>query len=148
MKVRTGKLKTLMPKAVSAVLAFWMSSVLVLACCGSHLSFVSADELSESPSCPMGSKGHDCCPKQSDGQTSVSESDGDMADCCIFKPTRTLSADLQTAKILKQSSEIAEKVDFPKPVFIPATSAVQPAEYLSVVRDRGSTYLKNCVFRI
>lgn len=144
MKIKLAKIKSILPKTVSAVLVFWLSSVLVLVCCSPHLLMASAKEMDES--CPM-SKGHDCCQKNKDAKT-LSEKEKDKADCCVYKPTRTLSADLQTVKITKQTQVETEKVETPKPVYFIQNSYKPTKVYHSAIRNRGSTYLQNCVFRI
>ena len=144
MKAKRTKFNQILLKSASAFLAFWLSSVLVLVCCGSHLWTVSAMEMDES--CPM-SKGHDCCQKNKDAKT-LSEKEKGKADCCVYKPTRTLSADLQTVKITKQTQAETEKIETPKPVYFIKNSYTPTKVYHSAIRNRGSTYLQNCVFRI
>ena len=144
MKIGRAKFKSILPKTVSAFLVFWLSSVLVLVCCGSHLFTASAMKMDES--CPM-QKGHECCKKNKDAK-SVSETEKDKAECCAFKPTRTLSADLQNVKITKQAVAVTLKQEIPKPVYFIQTSYQTPNVYHSAIRNRGSTYLQNCVFRI
>jgi len=92
-------------------------------------------------------KGHDCCKKKKD-VGNVLEADKNKAECCVFKPTKTLSADFQKNQNVKQSPAVSGKVEVSKPVsFI--KSSYQPAKiYHSAIRNRGSTYLQNCVFRI
>ena len=135
-----------MRKSLSAFFVFWLSSVLVLACCGLQLFTALAVSAMNEESCPMG-KGHECCKKNKDAKN-VSETDKDKADCCAFKPAKTLSADLQNTKETKQSPAVTEKIEVPKPVyFINQTYPTTPV-YHSAIRNRGSTYLQNCVFRI
>ncbi|NJM52867.1 MAG: hypothetical protein HC846_05425 [Blastocatellia bacterium] len=52
-------------------------------------------------------KGHECCQKNKDAK-SLSETEN-KADCCVFKPNRTLSGDLKTVKITKQTQVVTEK---------------------------------------
>lgn len=144
MRFKQPKLSLILPKTVSAILVFWLSSVLVLVCCSPHLLMASAKEMDES--CPM-QKGHECCQKNKDAKT-LSEKEKDEADCCVFKPTRTLSGDLQTVKITKQTQVETEKIETPKPVYFIQNSYKPTKVYHSAIRNRGSTYLQNCVFRI
>ena len=134
-----------MRKSLSAFFVFWLSSVLVLFFCGSRLLIVSAMD-TEAESCPMG-KGHECCKKNKDAKN-VSETDKDKADCCAFKPAKTLSADLQNTKETKQSPAVTEKIEAPKPVYFINQTYLSPNIYHSAIRNRGSTYLLNCNFRI
>lgn len=144
MKSKRTKYNSILPKTISAVLVFWLSSVLVLVCCSPHLLMASVEEMDES--CPM-KKGHDCCQKNKDAK-SVSETEKDKADCCVFKPNRTLSGDLKTVKITKQTQVVTEQIQTPKPVYFIKQTYQSPQVYHSAIRNRGSTYLQNCVFRI
>jgi hypothetical protein len=144
MKFRRSEVKSILPKTVSAVLVFWLSSVLVLVCCSPHLFTASVMKMDES--CPM-QKGHECCNKNKDAK-SLSETKKINDSCCVFKPTKTLSADLQTVKITKQTKVATEKVELPKPVYFIQTAYKSTKIYHSAIRNRGSTYIQNCVFRI
>lgn len=151
MKTKYSKFKQALPKTVSAFLVVWLSSVLVLVCCTPHLFMASASNLvvEEEESCTFG-QGHDCCKKkQGDGNSqSFSESEKEKADCCVFKPTKTLSTDLQKSKDFKQSPAVTEKIETPKPVYFIRQNYKPTKVYHSAIRNRGSTYLQNCVFRI
>lgn len=146
MKAKRIKFSQFLPRAISAFLVFWLSSVLVLACCGFHIFTVSATNIEEEMSCPMDG-GHDCCKKENDKQK-VSESEKSKEDCCVFKPTKTLAADLQNTKISKQTVIEAEKPQNTSPLLF-IKKVYQPTNfYHSAVHNRGSTYLQNCIFRI
>jgi len=150
MKVDSQQFNQLFPKAISAFLVFWLSGVLVLACCGSHLFAVSAvsPAIKEEMSCPRG-EAHKCCKKSNQKDTSerVSQAENDKADCCVFKPQKTLSANLQNSKNTKQSPNLNPAETINPEFFVKQT--YKPAKiYRSAIRIRGSTYLKNCVFRI
>lgn len=148
MRSQRIKFNRIVIRSTSAFLAFWLSSVLVLVCCSSHLFMASASNsaVEEENSCPMGT-GHDCCKKKKDAGN-VAEAEEDKADCCVFKPNKTLSADLQSNQNFKQSPAVTEKQETPIPVHF-IRSSYQPAKiYHSAIRNRGSTYLQNCVFRI
>lgn len=146
MKINSSKFKSILPKTISAVLVFWLSSVLVLVCCSPHLFMASASTVKvEDSTCPM-PKGHECCKKNQANNISGTEKVKDS--CCIYKPQRTLSGDLQTIKITKQIQAVAEKIETPKPVYFIQSSYQAPKVYHSAIRNRGSTYLQNCVFRI
>jgi hypothetical protein len=82
-----------------------------------------------------------------DDSTKISESESDKDDCCVFKPSKTLSPDLQKQQDVKQSQSITEKIETPKPVFFIRQTYQSPPVYHSVIRNRGSTYLINCNFR-
>ena len=141
--MRRSEGQSIIRKAVSVFLVFWLSSVLVLVCCGTRLWTASAMKMDEN--CPM-KKDHECCKKNQGNNASQTEKD--KAECCIFKPNRTLSADLQTVKITKQTPAKIEKIEAPKPVYFVRISYKSPKVYHSAIRNRGSTYIQNCVFRI
>lgn len=143
MKAKGSNFKSMLPKTISAVLVFWLSSVLVLVCCSPHLWAASAMKMDES--CPM-QKGHECCKKNQANNISGTQKIDDS--CCIYKPQRTLSTDLQTVKISKQIQVVTEKIETPKPVYFVQTSYKPTKIYHSAIRNRGSTYIQNCVFRI
>lgn len=142
-----SKLSKYLLKGISAFFVFWLSSVLVFFCCGSHIFTASAFSIEnkEAESCPLG-KGHDCC-KGKKGK-SVSQNETVNPDCCIFKPQKTLSSDLSHSKTIKQSLIPTEKIEAPKSVYFVKTSFKPQKVYHSAIRNRGSTYIKNCVFRI
>lgn len=148
MKIKRLKFKQMLPKAVSAFLVFWLSGVLILVCCGSDFLIASASNVvvEEEMSCPM-KKGHDCC-KKGNESNKVSETEKDSATCCIFKRGKTLSGDLQNNHQIKQSPAVTEKLQTPKPVYFTKQTYKSPKIYHSIIRNRGSTFLENCVFRI
>jgi hypothetical protein len=138
MKTNQSKLKQILPKAISAFLVFWLSSVLVVVCCGIMTPEVSAAE--DIPECH---KAH----QTEDDKHKISESEPDEADCCVFKPSKTLSPDLQKQQDVKQIVAVTEKIETPKPVHFIKQTYQSPAIYHSAIRNRGSTYLINCNFR-
>jgi hypothetical protein len=139
MKAKSTKFKQILPKAISAFLVFWLSSVLVVICCGIMIPEVSASE--DIPECH---KVH----QTEDATNKISESEPDQADCCVFKPSKTLSPDLQKQQDVKHLVAVAEKIESPKPQFFIKQTYKFPAVYHSAIHNRGSTYLINCNFRI
>jgi hypothetical protein len=144
MNTKRSKLNKYLLKGISAFFVFWLSSVLVFFCCGSHIFVASAAnvENKQAETCPIG-KGHDCCKKKKSFSSTEEHS-----DCCIFKPQKTLSYDLQYSKNIKQSQEVVEKFETPKPIYFVKTSYKPTKVYYSTIHNRGSTYIQNCVFRI
>ena len=138
MKTNQSKLKQILPKAISAFLVFWLSSVLVLICCAVMPAEVSATD--DVPACHKVNDAEDDSDK-------ISETEKEKADCCIFKPSKTLSSDLQKQQNVKQISAVTEKINLPKPVYFIKKSYETPSVYHSAIRNRGSTYLINCNFR-
>ena len=147
MKSKRSKLNKYLLKGISAFFVFWLSSVLVFFCCGSHLFTVSAFsvENKEAETCPLG-KGHDCC-KGKKGKA-VSQSENENPDCCFYKPQKTLSDNLQSFSEINQTQVVTEKFETPKPVYFVQNSYKPAKVYHSAIRNRGSTYIQNCVFRI
>lgn len=139
MNSKRTKLKSILPKAISAFLVFWLSSVLVVICCGIMTPEVSASE--DIPECH---KKH----QTDNDKNKISESESEKDDCCVFKPVKTLSYDLQKQQEVEQSLAITEKFVTPKPVYFTKQTYNSPAIYHSAIRNRGSTYLINCNFRI
>ncbi len=152
MSVRRAKLNQIMLKCLSAFFVVWLSGVLVLIGCSSHNFITSAmnSVVEKAESCPLG-EGHDCCknkPKVDGKLPKVSEDENKTVDCCAFKPQKTLSADLSNSKNTKQSVVATDVIETPNPVYFIKQSYKIPQVYHSIIRNRGSTYLKNCVFRI
>jgi hypothetical protein len=144
------KFSQIMLKSLSAFFVVWLSGLLVLVGCGSHffkaLAMNKVEE--EVESCPI--KGHECCKKKAkadDNSTKISEDDSKTIDCCAFKPQKTLSADI-SSKNAKQSQVVNAKFETPKPVYFIKQTYKIPQVYHSAICNRGSTYLKNCVFLI
>jgi hypothetical protein len=146
------KFNQILLKSLSAFFVVWLSGVLVLVGCSSHIFTTSAmnSVVEEAESCPLG-EGHDCCKKKAkvdDNSAKVSEDESKTIDCCAFKPQKTLSADLSNSKNTKQTAVATEKVETPKPLYFIKQTYKIPQVYHSAIRNRGSTYLKNCVFLI
>jgi hypothetical protein len=151
MNEKRTKIKQILLKSLSAFFVFWLSGVLVLVGCSSHffkaLAMNKADETTES--CPI--KSHECCKKKAkveDKSSKISEDESKTVDCCAFKPIKTLSANLQNSKNSKQLAVIAAKTQISKPVYFIKQTYKIPQVYHSAIRNRGSTYLQNCVFQI
>ncbi len=129
----------------SAALVFWMSGIVVLFCCGNMPAVKAASE--EIEHCPLAKKG-DGAKKTSAEITDYSFNQESKAfDCCAF-PARIFD---KTRKIEKspESAAVVEKIEVSAPKFYLTTESYQsPQFYQSFVRNRGSTYLQNRVFRI
>ncbi len=152
MRVSHAKFNQIMLKSLSAFFVVWLSGVLVLVGCSSHIFTASAmnSVVEEPESCPLG-EGHDCCKKKvetDDNLPKVSEDENKTVDCCAFKPQKTLSADLSNSKDTKQSTLVNKTFETPKPVYFIKQTSKSPQIYHSAIRNRGSTYLQNCNFRI
>ena len=138
------KLRQNAKRIFSAALVLWMSGIIVLFCCSNMPTAHAASQ--EIESCPLAKKSD--CTKTSANDSEYSFSKQSKAfDCCAF-PAKIFD---KTRKIEKspEAVAIAETIEIKAPEFslIEKTSA-PPKFYQSFARDRGSTYLQNCVFRI
>jgi hypothetical protein len=138
------KLQQNTKRIFSAALIFWMSGVIVLFCCGNMPTVKAASE--EIESCPLAKKGH--CAKTSEENTDYSfNQESNAFDCCAF-PARIFD---KVRKIEKspESAMVVEAVEVSTLRFYLTAKTYQtPQFYQSFVRNRGSTYLQNRVFRI
>lgn len=142
-------------RIISGTLVIWLSGVVLLFCCGNMEARAAAAVADDAHSCPLAKTSR--CDKQqaaSDG----GEDDQDFArfqkqsrafDCCGFLPKV-----FDKARKIEKNPQIAltataatEKILAPKFSFV-VRAAESPKIYRAIVRNRGSTYLKNCVFRI
>jgi hypothetical protein len=133
-------------RIVSSVLVFWLSGVALLFCCGN----MEARAAAEADSCPLAKTSH--CNKRSRGETKVDfarfqREESLTFDCCGFLPkvfdkARKIEKNPQTAAAMPSA-----KISAPKFSFVVDTIKA-PKVYRPPVQNRGSTYLKNCVFRI
>lgn len=150
MRLKQPKIKTILPKAISAFLVFWLSSVLVLACCGWGFLTAPASilKVEEAESCPLGN-GHECCDKAKNETSSKSFSKNKTSiDCCVFKPQKTLSSEPTGSKNVKQSLVLIVK-EKPQELGFFIKKSIPTYTYLSsFINNNQNTYLRNCVFRI
>ena len=131
-------------RVVAGLLAVWLSGVVFLFCCEMPNA-----QAAEAESCPLKKTSH--CDKKSIDET-VSQSDSfetenKTVNCCrvmsqVFDKARKLESNQQSA----QTAAVV-KVSPPKLSFQKIYSPSLPA-YQSVISNRGSTYLRNRVFRI
>jgi len=132
-------------KRVAAVLlSVWLSGVVFLFCCEMPNA-----QASEAESCPLRKTSH-CDKKPSDETVSryaSFETENKTIDCCrvasqVFDKARKLETN-------QQSAEAATVIKLSPPNFsFRKTNLQSSTAYQSVVRNRGSTYLRNRVFRI
>jgi hypothetical protein len=139
-------------RIVSGVLVFWLSGIVLLFCCGN----MEARAAEAADSCPLAKMSH--CNRQQQQASPDGEDNPDFAvfqkqsrafDCCGFLPkvfdkARKLEKNPQVALT---AAATTEKISAPKFSFA-VYAAEAPRIYQPAVRNRGSTYLKNCVFRI
>ena len=131
-------------RIISSVLVVWLSGVALLFCCGNMETRAAAAE-----SCPLAKTSH--CDKQSGGEKNVDsarfQKETFAFDCCGFLP-KVFDKARKIEKI-PQVAAASAAVKIRAPKFSFAGAAVKaPKAYEPPVHNRGSTYLKNCVFRI
>jgi len=126
----------------TAALVFWLSGIVVLFCCDMPANAAVA----EIESCPLAKKAHCAKTVETDSEHSF-EGQPRTFDCCVF-PAKIFDK----ARKLEKSPEsmaIAETIEIAAPKFFVVGKIFKSPEfYQSFVRNRGSTHLRNCVFRI
>jgi hypothetical protein len=143
MKASYAQQKT--KRAIAALLAVWLSGVVFLFCCEMPNA-----QASEAESCPLRKTSH--CDKKLIDETASQfdsfETENESINCCrfmsqVFDKARKLETN-------QQPSDIATTVVVvlpPKFSFLKINSPSFIA-YQSAIHNRGSTYLRNRVFRI
>ncbi len=131
-------------RVISSLLVIWLSGVVLLFCCGNMEARAAVAD-----SCPLAKAGH--CDKQSGNESAVDfarfQKESRTFDCCGFLPNLFDKA----RKIEKnpQAATLTATAKTPAPKFSFVIHQVKsPKVYRPLVYNRGSTYLKNCVFRI
>lgn len=129
---------------IAASLAVWLSGVMFLFCCESPIAQATGAE-----SCPLAKMSH--CSKRSVAKTDLQiaslATENQLFDCCrfpaqIFDKARKIETIQQTAELTTNVNVQSPKFTFVK------TEYKFPELYQSFVRNRGSTHLRNCIFRI
>lgn len=129
---------------VSSALVIWLSGVVLLFCCGNMEA-----QAAERDSCPLAKTSH--CDKRSSGENNPDfarfQKESQTLDCCDFLP-KVFDKARKIEKI-PQVATAAATAEIRAPKFSFVVERVKaPRAYQPLVHDRGSTYLKNCVFRI
>ncbi len=131
-------------RVIASLLAIWLSGVVFLFCCET-----SKAKASETESCPLSKTSH-CNKKLTEktvSQLASLQTENQTIDCCrfpsqVFDKARKLETNQQPAVVAASVKVPTAKFSFVKCEFS------SPKIYRSLVYNRGSTYLKNCVFRI
>jgi hypothetical protein len=132
-------------RVVAGMLAVWLSGVVFLFCCEMPNA-----QAAEAESCPLKKTSH-CDKKTNDkivSQNASLETGNETVNCCpfmmsqVFDKARKLETNGQSAEVA-----VVSKVSPPKFSLL-KTNSQSIIFYQSVLRNRGSTYLRNCVFRI
>jgi hypothetical protein len=131
-------------RIISSLLVIWLSGVVLLFCCGNMEA-----RAAEADSCPLAKTSH--CDTQSGDETNLDfasfQKENLAFDCCAFLP-KVFDKARKIEKI-PQVANVSTTVEVPAPKFsFVAHDVESPKIYQPVVHNRGSTYLKNCVFRI
>lgn len=131
-------------RIISGALVLWLSGVALLFCCGNMEA-----RAAEVDSCPLAKTSH--CKKQSGDEANVDfarfQKNSLTFDCCAFLPKV-----FDKARKIEKNPQVSvatasAKIAAPKFSFVVETIKA-PKVYAPLVHNRGSTYLKNCVFRI
>lgn len=134
-------------RLAASVLVLWLAGVGCIIGCEMNVAAAPKEEAqaaSEADSCPMESGGHDCCEEDGDGPSNVRfPKHNTHVSCC---PLATLSAD-PARKISTKDVPLAVAGNGLPAVADSRTSTPLPS-YRLRVPDRGSTYLRCCVFLI
>ena len=131
-------------RVVAGLLAVWLSGVVFLFCCE-----MPDAQASEAESCPLKKTSH-CDKKSTDETVSQSasfETENKTIICCqfmsqVFDKARNLEPNQQSAQTAAVVKVSPPKFSFQK------TYSQTLTVYQSVISNRGSTYLRNRVFRI
>lgn len=142
--MKANPLQQNIKSAMATLLAVWLSGAVFLFCCET-----SKAKVSEVESCPLKKASH--CNKKSTDET-VSQfaslaAENHAIDCCrfpsqVFDKARKLETNQQPANVSAIVKVPSLKFAFFK------TDFQSPNFHRSVIRNRGSTFLRNCVFRI
>ncbi len=131
-------------RAAAILLIFWLSGVVFLFCCE-----MSKAKASETENCPLSKTSH-CNNKLNDetvSQLASFQTENHTIDCClfpsqVFDKARKLETNQPTATLTAVVKAPTAKFFFVK------HESGSPKVYHSLILNRGSTRLKNCVFRI
>jgi hypothetical protein len=131
-------------RIMSSMLVIWLSGVALLFCCGNMQA-----RAAQTDSCPLAKTSH--CDKQSGDENNPDsakfQKESFAFDCCGFLP-KVFDKARKIEKI-PQLAIVSPSAEVPAPKFSFVVRRVKsPKIYQPVVHNRGSTYLKNCVFRI
>lgn len=131
-------------RIIAGLLAVWLSGVVFLFCCEATTA-----KSSETESCPLAKANH--CHKKTDNKTDLQfaalQTESQIFDCCRF-PVQVFDK-VRKLETVQQAATISAAVKIPTPKFsFVKTKFEFAAIYQSFTRNRGSTFLRNCVFRI
>jgi|SRR5215213_4452502 len=130
-------------RIISSVLVIWLSGVVLLFCCENMKA-----RAAEADSCPLAKISH--CDKQP-GENNLAASrfqqESQAFGCCGFLPKVFDKARKIEKNPQVSAATTTAKISAPKFSFV-VDAIKAPKVYRPPVHNRGSTYLKNCVFRI
>lgn len=131
-------------RIIAGLLAVWLSGVVFLFCCEMPMA-----KAAEAESCPLAKTNH--CHKKSAGadvsQFVSLQTDDRTFDCCRF-PSQVFDK-ARKIETIQQTAAVATIVKVAPPQFSFVETNFKRREiHQSFIRNRGSTFLRNCVFRI
>lgn len=130
----------------TVALVVWMSGIVLFLCCEMPTNAAAI----EMESCPLAKKGN-CSKTVADNSTDDSKTSFGRElrafDCCNF-PAQIFDKARKT-EVAPQATVISKSVEIAAPkIFVVERFFNSSTFHQSFVRNRGSTYLNNCVFRI
>lgn len=137
------KLRQNTKRIFTTALAVWMSGIVLVICCQMPSAVAASAEME---SCPLAKKSD--CAKSAQGNSGESSGNESQSfDCCVF-PVKVFDK-ARKIEIQPQTAEVIEAVELAAPKgFIVRRTFASPKIHQSFIRNRGSTYLRNRVFRI
>lgn len=131
----------------TAALVVWMSGIVLSLCCEMPANAAAM----EVESCPLAKKGNHCAKTVADSsaddfKTSFGR-ESRAFDCCNF-PSQIFDK-VRKTEVAPQATVISKAIEIVAPKFFIVERTFNSSTFpQSFVRNRGSTYLQNCVFRI
>ena len=127
----------------TAALAVWMSGIVLVICCQMSLAMAAS---AKTETCPLAKKGN-CAKSFQENQSESFGNESQSFDCCVF-PAKVFDK-ARKIEAQPQTTEAVETIEIAAPKsFIIRRTFTSPKIHQFFIRNRGSTYLRNRVFRI
>ena len=129
-------------KAMSGLLAVWLSGFVLLFCCGMMKSPANAEI------CPLAKTENHCNKAKSESNSPTFSNESDLKfDCCAFLPA--VFDKVRKLEKTPQTAQVSDKLKIDLPQFSFAESNFHLAEtYHPPLSNQNKIFIKNCVFRI
>lgn len=127
----------------TAALAVWLSGIVLVICCKMPTANAAGAAME---SCPLAKKS-DCEKSAQESSGESFENESQTFDCCTF-PAKVFDK-ARKIEVQPPPTIISETIETVAPkIFSFQKTFSFPQVYQSFTRNRGSTHLQNCVFRI